>query len=191
MNSEQQTVELTSFQFPEPNPEVLDEIIEVSQFIILLSSLLANFYPFNIRVPVIVPLIISALLSINGANADSDFKNSLKKVKVGHFDCSKMDSNKMYSLKIAPCDIETKKIKVSEATATIMQRNYKTKLEATMCKATHQRLKVYCDTFDDSGLSATQETISSDIKLTAEQCLEAKKTGSETINTHKVPNSNN
>ena len=51
MNSEQQTVELTSFQFPEPDPEVLDEIIEVSKFIILLSSLLANFYLFNIRVP--------------------------------------------------------------------------------------------------------------------------------------------
>ena len=65
MNSEQQTVELTSFQFREPDPELLDEIIEVSKFIILLSSLLANFYIFNIRVPVIVPLIISALLSIN------------------------------------------------------------------------------------------------------------------------------
>ena len=94
----------------------------------------------------------------------------------------------MYSLnKIAPCDIEAAKIKVSEATATIMQRNYKTKSEATMCTATHQRLKWYCDTFDDSGLSATQATISSDIKLTAEQHLEAKKTGSATINTHKLP----
>ena len=71
MNSEQQTVELTSFQFPEPDPEVLDEIIQVCKFKNLLSSLLANFYPFNIRVPVIVPLIISALLSINGANEDS------------------------------------------------------------------------------------------------------------------------
>ena len=163
MNSEQQTVELTSFQFPEPDPEVLDEIIEVSKFIILLSSLFANFYPFNKRLPVIVPQIISALLSINGVNADSTL-NTLKKVKVGHFDWSKMDSNKMYSLnKIALCDIETEKIKVSKATATIMQRNYKTKLEATMCKATHQRLKWYCDTFDDSGLSATQATISSDI----------------------------
>ena len=56
-----------------------------------------------------------------------------------------------------------------------------------MFKATHQRLKWYCDTFDDSGLSATQATISSDNKLTAEQCPEAKKTGSATINTHKVP----
>ena len=125
MNSEQQTVELTSFQFPEPDPEVLDEIIVVSKFIILLSSLLANFFPFNIRVPVIVPLMIYALLSINGANADTEFKNTLKKVKVGHFDCSKTDSNKMYSLsKIVPCDIETEKIKLTEATATIMQRNY-------------------------------------------------------------------
>ena len=68
------------------------------------------------------------LLSINGANADYEFKNTLKKAKVGHFDCSEMDTNKMYSLnKIAPCDIETEKIKVSEATATIMQRIYKTK----------------------------------------------------------------
>ena len=99
INSEQQTVELTSFQFPEPDPEVLDEIIEVSKFIILLASLLEKFYPFNIRVPVIVPLITSALLSINGANGDPDFKNTLKKVKVGHFDCSKMDSNKNVFIK--------------------------------------------------------------------------------------------
>ena len=49
----------------------------------------------------------------------------------------------------------------------------------------------YCDTFDDSGLSATQATISSDTKLTAEQCLEAKKTGSVTINTHNVPYTKN
>ena len=188
MSSEQQTNELTSFQFPQPDREVLDEIIEVSKFIILLFSLLANFYPFNVRAPVIVPLIISTLHSINGANADSEIKNTLKKVKVGHFDCSESDSNKMNSLnKIAPCDIETEKMKVSEATATILQRKYKTKLEATMCKVTHQRLKRYCDTFDDSGLSDTQATISLDIKLTAEQCLKAKKTGSATINTHKVP----
>ena len=78
-------------------------------------------------------------------------------------------------------------MKRSRATATIMQHNYKTELEATICKAAHQRLKRFCDTFDDSGLSATQAAISSDIKLTAEQCLDAKKTGSATINTHKFP----
>ena len=145
---------------------MLDEIIEVGKFIVLLFSLPANSYPFNVRVPVIVPLISSTFLSTHGANADSEIKNTLKQVKVGHFDCSKMDSNKMYSLnKKAPCDIELEKINIKEATAAIMQRNYKTELEATMCKATHQRLKLYCDTFDDSGLSATQATISSDVEL--------------------------
>ena len=56
-----------------------------------------------------------------------------------------------------------------------------------MCKVTYQQLKWYCDTFDDSGLSTTKATISSDIKITAEQCLDAKKTGSATITTHNVP----
>ena len=122
MNSELQTNELTSFKFPDPDPEVLDEIIEVSDFIILRFSLSANFYRLNVSVTVVVPLIISPLLSINGANGDSEFSNTLKQVKKGHFDCSKMDSYKMYSLnKIVPCDMEPKK---SEATATKMQRNY-------------------------------------------------------------------
>ena len=62
-----------------------------------------------------------------------------------------------------------------------MQRNYNTKIEAT-CMATHQRLKWYCDTFDNSGLTATQVAFSSNIKLTAEQCLDAKETGFTTTN---------
>ena len=89
---------------------MLDEIIEVSKFIILLFSLSAIFYPFHVSVPATVPLVTTTLLSISGANADSDFSNALKQVKVGNFDCSKMGSNKMYSLnKIAPCDIEPEK----------------------------------------------------------------------------------
>ena len=44
------------------------------------------------------------------ADADSEFSNTLKQVKVGHFYCSKMGSNKMYSLnKIAPRDFESEK----------------------------------------------------------------------------------
>ena len=72
-------------------------------------------------------------------------------------------------------------MELSRATATIMQRNYETKLEATMCKATHQQLKGYYDNFNRSVSSATQAIVSSDNELTAEQCPEAKKTGSETI----------
>ena len=67
MSSEQQTNELTNFEFLETSPEVLDEIIKFSRFIILHFSLLANFDPFSVRVPVIVPLKISTLFSINGA----------------------------------------------------------------------------------------------------------------------------
>ena len=86
-----------------------------------------------------------------------------------------MDSNKMYSInKIAPCDIESEEMKVSRATATNMQRNYMTKLAITICKATHQQLKHFCDTFDDSGSSATQSDIGSDNNLTTKQCLDAK-----------------
>ena len=36
-------------------------------------------------------------------------------------------------------------------------------------------------------LSAIEASDSSDIILTAEQCLDAKKAGSATINTHKFP----
>ena len=56
-----------------------------------------------------------------------------------------------------------------------------------MCEVKHQRLRWYCDTFDDSGMSATQPTISSYLKLTSVQCLEARNTGYATIGSHKVP----
>ena len=65
MSSEQKTNELTRFEFPEPDSEVLDEIIEVSKFIILLFSLSAIFYAFNVSVPATVPLVTTTLLSIS------------------------------------------------------------------------------------------------------------------------------
>ena len=43
INSEKQTSELTCFEFPEPDPELWDEIIEVSKHKILLFLLAANF----------------------------------------------------------------------------------------------------------------------------------------------------
>ena len=90
----------------------------------------------------------------------------------------------MYLLnKIAPCETEPEKKNVNRA---IMQRNLKTKIDAMMCKAT-QQLNCFCDTFDDSCLSATQATISSDFKLIRDQCLDAKKTGRAIIETCTNP----
>ena len=81
----------------------------------------------------------------------------------------------MYSLnKVAPCEIRPDKISPNQARVTLYQRNYKVKLEATMCKATQQQLRWFCDSFDSSGIDARHNTITTSVKHDAQKCKFAK-----------------
>ena len=81
----------------------------------------------------------------------------------------------MYSLnKVAPCEFCPDKISTNQARVTLYQRNYKVKLEATMCKATQQQLRWFCDSFDSSGIDARHNTITTSVKLDAQKCKLAK-----------------
>ena len=63
-------------------------------------------------------------------------------LKVAHYDCSLMDSNKMYSLnKVAPCKIEPQNVEISKVKGQIFNRFFRGKLEATMCRASHQSIR--------------------------------------------------
>ena len=105
----------------------------------------------------------------------SIYENTAPNFHVNHFDCSKMISNQMYSLnKVAPCEIRPYKISTNQARVTLYQRNYKVKLEATMCKATQQQLVWFCDSFDSRGIDARHNTITTSVKLDAQKCKLAK-----------------
>ena len=105
----------------------------------------------------------------------SIYENTAPKLHVNHFDCSKMISNQMYSLnKVVPCETRPDKISTNQARVTLYQRNYKVKLEETMCKATQQQLRWFCDSFDSSGIDARHNTITTSVKLDAQNCKLAK-----------------
>ena len=90
----------------------------------------------------------------NCENPDSEIFTDLKtahhhlyaktatSLKVAHYDCSFMDSNKMYSLnKVAPCKIEPQNVEISKIKGQIFNRFFRGKLEATMCRASHQSIR--------------------------------------------------
>ena len=163
--------EIYDFDF---NFDDFDSIVAVSLFLFLLCL---------VSIKQTFVMIIIALLNKNSAQAIIDHESTAAGFKVAHFDCSKMDSNRIFSLnKVGNCDIKPEKMQVSMARIIIWQKMYRSKLNATMCKASHQTLEWYCGTFDASGMSATQPTITSDIKLSAEQCEHARKFGSVKLN---------
>ena len=122
---------------------------------------------------VIILLVLLLLTSFTDARPIekiSIFENTAPNLHVNHFDCSKMISNQMYSLnKVAPCEIRPDKISTNQARVTLYQRNYKVKLEATICKATQQQLRWFCDSFDSSGIDARHNTFTTSLKLDAQK----------------------
>ena len=94
----------------------------------------------------------------------------------------------MYSLnKVAPCKIEPQKVKTSKVKAQIVNRFFRGKLEATMCRASHQSIRRYCGLFDASGIDAKRSTITTDVDLTPEQCRQARLTNKLNINGKEIP----
>ena len=63
------------------------------------------------------------------------YENTANNLRVAHYDCQLMTSNKMFSLnKVAPCKVQPENNKVTHAYATLYSRNYRTKVNATMCR---------------------------------------------------------
>ena len=59
------------------------------------------------------------------------------KLRVIHYDCSKMKENKMYALtQVSPCKITPENIQMIYTHVTLYQRSYRTFVNALMCKVT-------------------------------------------------------
>ena len=158
----------------------------------------------NKQIENITKLVVTTTLILsnftNCENPDSEIFTDLKtahhhlyaktatSLKVAHYDCSLMDSNKMYSLnKVAPCKIEPQNVEISKVKGQIFNRFFRGKLEATMCRASHQSIRWYCGLFDASGIDAKRSTITTDVDLTPEQCRQARLTNKLSINGKEIP----
>ena len=141
----------------------------------LLCVITACYTKYLIFIILLALLILTSFTDARPIEKMSIYENTAPNLHVNHFDCSKMTSNQMYSLnKVAPCEIRPDKISTNQARVALYQRNYKVKLEATMCKATKQQLRWFCDSFDSSGLDARHNTITTSVKLDAQKCKLAK-----------------
>ena len=142
----------------------------------LLCVITACYAKYLIFIIFLASLILTSFTDARPIEKMSIYENTAPNLHVNHFDCSKMISNQMYSLnKVAPCEIRPDKISTNQARVTLYQRNYKVKLEATMCKATQQQLRLFCDSFDSSGIDARHNAITTSVKLDVQKCKLAKK----------------
>ena len=109
--------------------------------------------------------------------ASDDFDNVSKNLFVSHYDCTKMQDNRMYSLnKVAECKITPENLYVTPATITLYQKNYRTDLAATMCSVKAHVFRYNCGMFSHSSYVHTQNSITYDLIVTPEMCRQASKT---------------
>ena len=60
--------------------------------------------------------------------------NVSQELIVSHYNCTKMQDNRMYSLnKLVDCNISPEKLYIAPATITLYQKIYRTDLSALMC----------------------------------------------------------
>ena len=142
----------------------------------LLCVITSCYAKYLIFIIFLALLLLTSFTDARPIEKMSIYENTAPNLHVNHFDCSKMISNQMYSLnKLAPCEIRPDKISTNQARVTLYQRNYKVKLEATMCKATQQQLRWLCDSFDSSGIDARHNTITTSVKPKDKLAKERKK----------------
>ena len=106
--------------------------------------------------------------------ASDDFDNVSKNLFVSHYDCTKMQDNRMYSLnKVVDCKITPENLYVTPATITPYQKNYRTDLAATMCSVKAHVFRYNCGMFSHSFYVHTRISITYDLIVTPEMCRQA------------------
>ena len=74
--------------------------------------------------------------------------NVSQELIVSHYDCTKMQDNRMYSLKkVAERKISPENLYIAPATFTLYQKNYRTDLSATMCSVKVHVFRYNCGMF--------------------------------------------
>ena len=94
---------------------------------------------------------------------------------VSHYDCTKMQDNRMYSLnKVAEYKISPEKLYIAPATITLYQKNYRTDLSATMCSVKVHVFRYNCGMSSHAIFVMHVLRITNDMIVTPEISMKAK-----------------
>ena len=155
----------------DPVLTTLEEMLKVSTFKNYFAII--RHQKINLQKIYLVGLLTLIILSNQTSAFDPKeqlYANTANNLRVDHYDCQLMTSNKMFSLnKVSPCKVQPENIKVTHAYVTLYQRHYRAKVNATMWRIKHQSMRWFCDSFDSSGINARQNMITTDPHLSADQ----------------------
>ena len=102
--------------------------------------------------------------------------NVSQELIVSHYDCTKTQDNRMYSLnKIVECKISPKNLYIAPATITLYQKNYRTDLSATMCSVKVHVFRYIYGLFSHTSYVHDQNSITYDMIVIPEMCRLASK----------------
>ena len=102
--------------------------------------------------------------------------NVSQELIVSHYDCTKMQDNRMYSLnKVAECKISPGNLYIAPATITLYQKSCRTDLSATMCSVKVHVFRYNCGMFSHTSYVHDQNSITYDMIVTPEMCRLASK----------------
>ena len=101
-----------------------------------------------------------------------DYTNNVsQELNVSHYDCTKMQGNRMYSLnKEAECKISPENLQIAPATIKLYQKKYRTDLPATMCSVMFHVFRYNCGMFLHTSYVHDQYSITYDMIVTPEMC---------------------
>ena len=90
---------------------------------------------------------------------------------VSHYDCTKMQDNRMYSVsKVAQLKLSPENLYIVPATITLYQKNYRTDLSATLCSVKVHVFRYNCGIFSHTSYVHDQNSITYDLIVTPEMC---------------------
>ena len=108
-------------------------------------------------------------------------------VQESHYDCSEMTENNLYSLnQVKHCNMAPQNIQMNDVKLATYTKQFRTEINATICRIKHQRNKFPCGVYDHTSMDIEQTQITSDIDLTPEQCKQASEGQSLTLFDHKL-----
>ena len=108
--------------------------------------------------------------SLTKALEVDNIDNVSQELIVFHYDCTKMQNNRMYLLnKVAECNISPESLYIAPATITLYQKNYRIELSVTMCSVKVHVFRYNCGMFSHTSCMHDQNSITYDMIVTAER----------------------